>query len=914
MKNIKRCLAILLCLNVHFASAQLFQQHIQSSTDDAEEKFDGSYVTTSSSDIELVYDTWNSQGLQTVGLRFDNIAIPSNSLISNAYIQFTADGSNSGNLTMTIIGEDVANSTPFANSTNNISGRAPTTASVLWSTIPSWSDGQAGTAQQTPDLSPIVTEIITSNGWQNGNPISFIITGTGNSSDRRKAYSFDEDPTKSAKLVINYTSLSNVDLAITSFVTPNDFNYPNAATPVQIDVLSYGNLMANTYNVSYSIDGNLIATEPGTVPLALGQNTIFTFPQTADLSLTGSYIFSAEVNILNDEDTTNNIFTKTVAVIDEIDSTFFTQGSSWRYWDSASDPGSTWYTTGFNDSTWTVGMGHFGFGEGDELTELNSNHVSYYFRKKIDVPDVNQLDTVYMHMVHDEAAIVYVNGQEVARTELMPLGTINHSTNARQSSNDDNENAFYSYAIDASYFITGVNTIAVSVRNRNASDPDLSFDCYLTPNFLYDQDGPYVYYSGNDIIVEEVTPTGLVSNTYTSMTGVQLTCTLPHMGTSFSFFLKPQITTEASEYNITPPKFLTISDFDGHIEGFTMVLQDEGVIDNNFNWIYGDGHLIISGDLFDRGFHVTECMWLLYKLESEAEAAGGKVHLIIGNHEMFNMTDDWRYVEVKYFNNAHLMGRRMSELYDSDTELGRWLRSKNLIERIGDYAFTHGGISPQVSALNLTYDQINDFGRMEMDGICVSNDCATVTGSDGVYWYRGMADQDLSQVDVDNFVTNFGVERLIIGHTKDNTVRALYDGRVIAIDMYHVDNFDSGYMEALQFELGCFYIFNTDGSNQTYTLLDVCDPYYTDIVDITREGQLQLYPNPTANTLNIQLPPEFRGNYTYSILDVHGKVVSMGNIRPELSSIDVSAYSAGKYYLTIQNSKRRISGLFILGE
>ena len=141
-----------------------------------------------------------------------------------------------------------------------------------------------------------------------------------------------------------------------------------------------------------------------------------------------------------------------------------------------------------------------------------------------------------------------------------------------------------------------------------------------------------------------------------------------------------------------------------------MILRGEGVIDSSFNWTYGDGHLIISGDLFDRGFHITECMWLLYKLESEAAIAGGKVHLIIGNHEIMNMTDDWRYVEVKYFNNAHLMGKRMSELYGSNTELGRWLRSKNIIEKIGDYAFMHGGISPQVSAFNLTYDQINDYG------------------------------------------------------------------------------------------------------------------------------------------------------------------------------------------------------------
>ncbi|MFT4602466.1 MAG: hypothetical protein ACI857_002652 [Arenicella sp.] len=911
MKSLKISFLLLLSVHLNLVSAQTFEQYIQSSSDDAEEKFDGSYVTTSSSDLEMVYDSWNSQGLQTIGLRFDNIAIPANSLITNAYIQFTADGSSSGSLSMTITGEDVSNSVTFADATNNISGRTATTANSSWSSIPSWSDNQAGTAQRTSDLSTIVTEIITSNGWQNGNPISFIINGTGGSSDLRKAYSNDEDPTKAPKLVIEYTSLSNVDLAVNSIVTPSNFNYPNGAAVVQVEILSYGNLTANTYSVSYSIDGTPIATEPGTVPLDLGQSTVFTFAQTADLSVLNTYNISAEVIILNDEDLTNNILAKSIEVIEEIDSVFYVQGSSWRYWDYPTNPGSTWNTAAFNDNSWAVGAGHFGFGESDEATELANGNVSFYFRKKMNIPDVSQLNEMYLHLIHDEAAIVYVNGQEVLRTELMPTGVISHTTAARQSGNSTNENAFYTYKIDPSYFVDGMNTLAISIRNRSAADGDLSFDSFMTPTYLYDQDGPYVYYDGADIIVKEVTPTGLISNTYTSTSGLLLTCSLPHMGTSFTFPLKSEILIEPSEYLNTPPKFLTISDFDGHIEGFTQVLVGEGVMDDSFNWTYGNGHLIISGDLFDRGFHVTECMWLLYKLEAEAELVGGKVHLIIGNHEMFNMTDDWRYVEVKYFNNAHLMGKRMSELYDSDTELGRWLRSKNILERIGDYAFTHGGISPEVSALDLTYDQINDYGRMEMNGTCINSDCIEVNGTDGVYWYRGMAEEDLTQAQVDEFVGNMGADRIIIGHTKDNTVRALYDGSVIAIDMYHMDNFSSGYMEALQFELGCFYIFHTDNTNTTYTLLDDCDSF-SNIYEINGEGQLQIFPNPTASILNIQLPEDFEDRSEYTVLNEEGKVISKGELEAKLSSISVEDFKSGKYFLVLENADRVITGHFIL--
>ena len=913
MKKLSLLLLILLSINGLKVSSQslFFQQNILSSSDDAEEKFDGSSVTTSSSDIELMYDTWNSQGLQTAGLRFDNIVVPSNATIVDAYIQFTADKTNSGSMTITFKGEDVANSTTFANTTNNISGRATTSSSVVWSP-PAWTNNQSGTNEKSPDLSTIVSEVISSNGWQSGNPITFIITGTGNATDYRKADSYDENAAQSAKLVIEYTSNYNIDLAITSCILPNASAYPDPTATVKVDIRNNGISTATSYNVSYSVNGVLIATEPGTVALTTGQSVAFTFAQTANLAAVGTYNLSAEVTIANDENTLNDTIIKPITIINDIDTLFFSQGNYWRYWDSSTNPGSTWKDVSFNDSLWPVGISQFGFGEGDEQTVLNAGLLRYCFRKKVNVTNVSQLSDVYIHMVHDDGALIYVNGQEVVRSEGMPIGAITYNTPARQSNNKTNENNFYTYKVNSSYFVNGVNTIAVSVHNRSTSNDDVSFDCYITSGFQYDQDGPYVSYDGGNIIVEEVTPTGVVSNTYTSAAGIQLTCILPHMNTSFSFNLKPQITIEPSIYNATPPKFLAISDFDGHIEGFTMILRREGIIDSNFNWTYGNGHLIVSGDLFDRGFHITESMWLLYKLESEAEAAGGKVHLILGNHEMMNLTDDWRYAEIKYFNNSHLMGKRMSELYDADTELGRWLRSKNIIEKLGDYGILHGGISPQVAALNLTYDQMNDYGRMKINGTCSNSACLTVNGSNGLYWYREMVKQTLTQAQVDEILDSLDVKRVIVGHTKDNTIRSLYNGRVLAIDMYHINNFNNGFMEALQFELGCFYLFHTDNVNETYTQLGDCDSYADNILEINGDNQLQIYPNPTTDYLTVKLPEKLLGDYDYFVIDQSGRQVCKGKINSDITNIDVSRYPTGTYFLTIQNSKQTITGHFIL--
>lgn len=910
MKGLCFLLCVLFSVGAHLVSAQKIEQRIQASVDDAEEKFDGSYVTTTSSDIEMVHDSWNDQGLQKIGLRFRHIGIPVNSVISKAYIQFTAEGASSGDVTMNIKGESSANSAQFISSSNNISNRPVTNSKVEWTLTKTWADNQAGLEQRTPDLSSIVSEIIGSNGWKNGNPITFIIAGNGNESELRRAYSYDKNPAMSPELVVEFSSKAEVDLAITSVMLPTEVIYPNADSKVTVEIKSFGNVDAEDYTLSLTLPGKETITESATVPLKLGQRTIFTFSHTADFSELGTNDIKVEVTIKDDEDLSNNSLSKTISVVSEVDKAYFSKGSPWRYVDSRA-PGPGWAEEDFYDDLWPVGTGQLGFGQGEQ-TKLKAGSVSYFFRKKIDFPEMNELNDVYMHLMHDDGAVVYINGKEIFRTEMMPMGSITHNTPARQSCNDVNQNEFYTYKISPGHFVTGVNTIAVSVHNRSGGNTDLAFDCYLTSEFSYSQDGPYVFYNGDKIEVQEVTSTGLVSNTYTSKSEVQLTCSLPHMKKSFSFPLKSSISTEPSEYSRTPSKFLTISDFDGHIEAFTMLLKGEGIIDDDFNWIYEDGHLIITGDLFDRGFHVTECMWLLYKLESEAEAAGGKVHLVIGNHEMFNMTDDWRYVEVKYFNSAQLMGKRMSELHDSSTELGRWLRSKNIMERIGDYAFVHGGLSPEVSSLNLTYDEINNYGRMEMNGTCSGDKCEMVTGSYGVYWYRGMAREELTQQQVDDILDGFDVKRVIMGHTKGSTARSLYNGRVLAIDMYHMDNFSNGFMEALQFELGCFYIFHTDGSDHSYKKLGECDELEGGVLEVNGKDQLQIYPNPAVSSLTIKLPIDLLDKYNYTVVDQQGKVVGNGKIVSELSTIDVSEFAAGKYILTLQNSERTISGHFVL--
>jgi hypothetical protein len=55
------------------------------------------------------------------------------------------------------------------------------------------------------------------------------------------------------------------------------------------------------------------------------------------------------------------------------------------------------------------------------------------------------------------------------------------------------------------------------------------------------------------------------------------------------------------------------------------------------------------GDLLDRGADSRKVMDLLMRLQGEAHAAGGQLHVLLGNHEAMNLLGDLRYVDAGEF-------------------------------------------------------------------------------------------------------------------------------------------------------------------------------------------------------------------------------------------------------------------------
>ncbi len=158
-------------------------------------------------------------------------------------------------------------------------------------------------------------------------------------------------------------------------------------------------------------------------------------------------------------------------------STLIPTNSNWKYIDDGTNQGTNWRSSIFNDSLWRSGTAEIGYGDGDEVTVINSKQTNY-FRKTFNVTDPSQITNLTLDIIRDDGAVVYVNGVEVLRSN-MPTGTILYDTFASSPANSPQENYYNRYTISKSSFVSGTNIIAVEVHQaRNSTD--VSFNLGLT--------------------------------------------------------------------------------------------------------------------------------------------------------------------------------------------------------------------------------------------------------------------------------------------------------------------------------------------------------------------------------------------------------------------------------------------------
>ena len=281
-------------------------------------------------------------------------------------------------------------------------------------------------------------------------------------------------------------------------------------------------------------------------------------------------------------------------------------------------------------------------------------------------------------------------------------------------------------------------------------------------------DGPYVFIEQDHLIQKDI------------VEGKVITKKLEH--SAFPTTYTPQVSVFSDV-----EKIAALSDIHGQYDLAVEILINNKIIDQEFNWNFGKGHLVIVGDIFDRGLKVNEMLWLVYKLEQQAKAQGGHLHFLLGNHEYMVLHKDLRYVSQKYLDVAELLNLDYDELYDNNTILGRWLRSKSTILRLNNQVFVHGGISQEfLNTIGFNIEEINASMRTSIDidkSELKSTDFYTnYYGKNGPIWYRGYFTDKLEDAIIDDVLLKTNSEHIVVGHCSFDEIIRVYDGKIYGVD------------------------------------------------------------------------------------------------------------------------------------
>ncbi len=258
---------------------------------------------------------------------------------------------------------------------------------------------------------------------------------------------------------------------------------------------------------------------------------------------------------------------------------------------------------------------------------------------------------------------------------------------------------------------------------------------------------------------------------------------------------------------------VAVGDVHGDFEQFVMVLESAGLLDGEGNWVGGRTHLVQTGDVLDRGPDSRKVMDLLMKLEKQAEEAGGRVHVLIGNHEAMNVYGDLRFVSPGEFaafldetagrfsypqapqeearpvldrsqwDPGHPPGMlEHRAALSPEGPYGKWIAGHNAVVKIDDTLYVHAGISPKYA--EWTLDEINEKVRDELRNPQQLHG-GIVIDELGPLWYRGLADGDEARLSplVDGLLGTFGVSRIVIGHSyTGGAIMPRFGGRVLMVD------------------------------------------------------------------------------------------------------------------------------------
>ena len=295
-------------------------------------------------------------------------------------------------------------------------------------------------------------------------------------------------------------------------------------------------------------------------------------------------------------------------------------------------------------------------------------------------------------------------------------------------------------------------------------------------------DGPYVFQTKDGYSIQRI----IKGESIVKNISIKDSKTIDYNGGKATLWDNTPVEVENLEYH-GDFKLGAISDIHGQFDTFIELLKNNEVIDQQGNWAFENGHFVVAGDIFDRGPQVTEVLWFLYDLEKQAENKGGKLHVLLGNHDVMVLNGNLRSVHPKYTETAKILNQPFNSLFNKGTVLGDWLRTRPVLLNINGILFTHGGLHPDLVAKDLDINQINKAFKQQLIESELDQDRNELGNflhkGHGPIYYRGYFQGELAtEEQIDELLKHFKITNIVVGHTTHRQIETRYNGKVIVID------------------------------------------------------------------------------------------------------------------------------------
>ncbi len=245
-----------------------------------------------------------------------------------------------------------------------------------------------------------------------------------------------------------------------------------------------------------------------------------------------------------------------------------------------------------------------------------------------------------------------------------------------------------------------------------------------------------------------------------------------------------------------PKRLVAIGDVHGDVAATRSALKAAGAIDDADRWIGGDLVVVQVGDQLDRGDDEQAILDLLFKLEPEAQAAGGRLIVLLGNHELMNAAGDFRYVtpgalhdfddvpglDTSKWTQAPERVRARIAALGPGGPYAKKLAAHNVVVVVGDVVLSHAGIlGPYAAKL----EEVNRSTRCWLDGQAggIQDGPPSLTDDDGPTWTREYGGPEVDCSKLQTALATIGAKRMVVGHTVQQRANAQCDGALWRIDV-----------------------------------------------------------------------------------------------------------------------------------